>query len=64
MIKSESKEKPNLLIELAKRKAAAQASGGSKIGILGKDLSSQFKARGGHMPTYTKRGGRNGSGKP
>jgi hypothetical protein len=55
-------ESKNLLIELAKRKAAAEASG-NKFGILGKDLSTRY-SKGERAQSYIKRGGRNGSGKP
>ena len=36
----------------------------SKFGVLGKDLSSQFSARGDRAWRPTKPGGRNGQGKP
>ena len=64
MDKTEPKEKKNLLVELAKRKAEAIASGnGNQFGVLGKDLSARFnKAEG--PQSYTWRGGRNGNGKP
>jgi len=62
MNKTEPKEKKNLFIELAKRKAAAKASG-NQIGVLGKDLSARF-SKSDSARTYAWRGGRNGSGKP
>ncbi|MGZ3723380.1 MAG: hypothetical protein ACXVA9_10645 [Bdellovibrionales bacterium] len=62
MNKTEPKEKKNLFIELAKRKAAAKASG-NQFGILGKDLSARFSKTEGAQ-SYTWRGGRNGNGKP
>jgi hypothetical protein len=62
MSKTEPKEKKNLFIELAKRKAAAQASG-NKFGVLGKDLAHRL-SKGDPEQSYTWRGGRNGSGKP
>jgi len=62
MEKAEPKEKKNLFIEQAKRKAEAQ-SAGNQFGILGKDLRGR-PSKGLSAKSYTWRGGRNGSGKP
>ena len=62
MNKTDPKEKKNLFIELAKRKAAAKASG-KQFGILGEDLSARF-SKADSAQSYTWRGGRNSSGKP
>ena len=52
----------NLLLELSKRKAEAQAAGNQKS-IFGKDLSSKIASRDGTYFKPTKPGGRNGQGK-
>lgn len=52
--------KSNLLAELARRKAL---NGGSRFGVLGKDLASHL-ASGEKPQPIIRRGGRNGSGKP
>ena len=55
-------EKKNLLIELAKRKAEAQAAG-SAAGHFGQKFSGKV-SRAFKPESYTWRGGRNGNGKP
>ena len=62
MTKSDAPESKNLFVQLAKRKAQAQAEG-KKFGVLGTQLSTQFQATT-NVRSYQKRGGRNGSGKP
>lgn len=62
--KSQGKQKKNLLMEAAQRKAAVQAAG-HRPGILGKDLSGRFSSpRVGNSQRPATRGGRNGQGKP
>jgi hypothetical protein len=63
MNKTEPTPKKNLLVEMAKRKADARASG-HKFGILGKDISKRFSKGANGDENYTWRGGRNGNGKP
>jgi hypothetical protein len=64
MAKKESTK--NLLVQAARQKAAEQAEGKNKGGILGRDLSGQFSSgrAANQAQRPTKRGGRNGQGKP
>jgi hypothetical protein len=60
MKKENSNKTPNRLLELLKQKQTAE----KEKGVLGKDLASKFSSSRPGAQRPTKRGGRNGQGKP
>lgn len=60
MTKPNSNKTPNRMLELLKQKQTQE----KEKGVLGKDLASKFSQGRNQAQKPTKRGGRNGQGKP